>query len=232
MQCTRALIFVALVPLLFAQGCTHPAAVAIPELDSSVISYSRLESGKLTEAEMRQQFGESPADHQMKGGERLLIYPIRVWTPVRRGIVPAAILRVQFDRGGVVTDWYFFHPRTNQRLEVAETLSEAQYAVSQICKADGRAPMLVLETNIQRGQSTMGDIHRLMVEFTYLIFRFHPSRGFPYPRKVPIANGEAWDFYVDRPSPIFIPPFYYYIEFNPAGVAKSRGGASGYGGCI
>lgn len=218
----------ALAALLSAQGCARSAAVSIPELDGSVVPYSRLHFGKITEADVRHEFGDPPVDEQTKDGGKIWIYPVRAFhgTPLSRlGLVLAAILRVEFDRAEIVSDWYFLDPRTHRRLGVTETLSDALGAVTAICGARGSASrQIVLEPVLQRGRTTMAEVKHLGLAAM-------PPASFASPRTVPGSRGQAWDIYVDRPSPVFVPPFYYIIGFNAAGVATS-GGATGYGGCI
>jgi len=223
----RAHVGIALVlaSALSAQGCASKSNVAVPELDRLQVSYSTLHSDKITSSLVRRELGNAPVGGRLKEGGKsstYAIYAVRAWSPA--GLyVPAPILRVHIDSDGVVSDWYFLHPRTYQRLAITETLTEAQSAVSHICGADQRAPMPILETVLQKGRSKIADINQLTRSY-------RPPEGFPHPRKVPTANGEVWDYHVDRPSPLFIPPFYFIIEYDAASV-KTFDMVSGYGGC-
>jgi hypothetical protein len=226
MRRTHVGIALVLASALSAQGCGSKSNVSVPELDRLQVSYSTLHSGKVTESLVRRKLGDAPISGRLKGSGKsstYAMYAVRAWSPA--GLyVPAAVLRVHFDSVGVVSDWYFLHPRTYQRLTITETLPEAESAVSHICGAEQRTPMPKLETVLQKGRSKMADVNQLTRSY-------RPPEGFPHPRKVPIANGETWDYHVDRPSPLFIPPFYFIIEFDAAGVA-SFDMVSGYGGCI
>jgi len=227
MRIAQVLIVPTLAALLSTQGCSTNPWVSIPELDRSIVPYSTLRAGWVTEADVRRELGAPPFEEPTKGGGKEWVYPVRANSDRRSGVhpagvIPAPILRVQFDSRGVVSDWYFIHPRTLERLKITETVAEARYSMSAICR---RGPMTELEAVLRQGRSTMAEVNRLANSIGA------PYR-FPNPRKASTADGETWDMYVERPSPLLIRPFYYSIEFDSSGVVTRDWQPGGYGGCI
>jgi hypothetical protein len=49
-------------------------------------------------------------------------------------------------------------------------------------------------------------------------------------RERPLASGVTWDYYVDRPSPLFMAPGYVVVEFTAGGVTAISYDAP-FGGC-
>ena len=213
--------------------------VAVSELDDFLLPYTSLSSGKLTEAELHAKLGNPLADVATRNGERRLIYAIRAWAPLGdqriEGIAPAAILRITFDDAGIVSDWYFIHSVTGAQLPQKETLEDATRSMSGVCGWPVEN-QVVLETGIQRGVSKMSEVIRLLPEDSIWISPVvvgQPMASLTlYPRRTPTPDGEAWEYYVDRPAPIFIPPFHFDMYVNDAGAVRRGWVFHAYGGCI
>jgi hypothetical protein len=206
-------------------ACTYgPGIVAVPELDNEVLGIGDNNSSPFvgrTRADVLRQVGE-PADKRHYPTGEDWAYPVRAFSP--RDFPPAAILRIEFTLAGVVSDWYFFNSRTKARLPIRETYTDARRFLARVC---GRPVGEVnLEAGIRRNQSSKADIAALLAP---VVGGRHFSRA--HVRETITASGFVWDYYVDRPSPVFIPPFYVIVVFGDEGVVKLIY-PEGYGGCI
>ncbi len=45
------------------------------------------------------------------------------------------------------------------------------------------------------------------------------------------GNRETLVFYADRPSPLYVPPFYYQVSFALVGQRRTLTAIQGWGGC-
>lgn len=217
---TVSLLWAAIVVATLAACTTGPGRVAVSELDDQVLGIgynSRSPFVGRTSTDVLRQVGD-PADKVHSPTREEWAYPVRAFSP--RGLPPAAILRIEFDLAGVVSDWYYFDPRTKMRLPIRESLTDAQRFLGRIC---GRPVREVnLEAGIRRNQSTKADIVALLAPVV---------GGRARVRETITASWVAWDYYVDRPSPVFIPPFYVIVVFGAKGVVEVIY-PEGYGGCI
>jgi len=139
-------------------------------------------------------------------------YPIRTRPYTAKHIcVPAPLLEVVFDSGGVAVDQHFVHPRTGERLLVAETLNEADRRRSSECRPP---PRIELDSIVREKMTN--------VEVANLLGR---------PADVaPTNEGEIWRYYVDRPSPLFVRPSYLQVRYQNGRVVAAFAPGSG-GGC-
>jgi hypothetical protein len=199
-------------------ACTQQ--VAVPELDSQVIDTVGM-AGR-TSAEVLQRLGE-PSVRRVNGTQPEWDYAIRTFQSgdaLRR----AGVLRIEFGHTGVVSDWYFLDPRSRARLPVRETLAAARRYLGRICKQPIRE--VNLEAGIRRGETTPSEIADLL----------EPLARYTRRREISTGSGLAWDYDVDRPSPVFIPPFYITVTFGDKFVGSqglvTSAVPQGYGGCI
>jgi hypothetical protein len=146
-------------------------------------------------------------------------YAIRAWNDAvqQRRVVPAAILRVTFDHADTLTDWAFVDPFTGRSLPILETQDEAARWYRALAHAPPpRPPRIVLRETLVRGQATQRDVQRELGQWQPDIYC---SRGGPVPvvRKETTDSGSVWDWFADRPSPLFIPPWYLVASFDTTG---------------
>ena len=121
---------------------------------------------------------------------------------------------------------------TNEQLQIRETLDDATRSMSGVCRWPTES-QIVLETAILRGQSTMEDvISELPEDSVWTHVAGEPVEWILHPRKMSTPEGQVWDYFVDRPSPVFIPPFYYQFPIDQSGVVRRGWMFHAYGGCL
>ena len=220
-----------LVPLLIClgvQSCAHVPwstikPVPVEAVDARGIGLDRvqkLERGDQVESVIFV-LGE-PADRQTScvPAEVVWRYPLRAWNDIAksREIVPAVLLRTTFDASGTLTDWGFVDPRTARSLAVLETPDSASRWFESLKRLPPPIPpRVVLDDALIRGRTTQVETERLLGEWRPDL---HCGGGGPVPvvRKMPTDHGSVWDWYVDRPSPLFVPPRYLVAAFDVRGT--------------
>jgi hypothetical protein len=151
-------------------------------------------------------------------GETVWRYAIRAWSDIaeQRTIVPAARLRLSFDASALLDDWWFVDAQ-GVRLPVRESPAEADRWYRSLARAPRPTPpRVVLEETLVRGRTTQAEVERELG-------RWHPDlreTGGPVTlfQERAAASGEIWDWYVDRPSPLFVPPRYLIASFDRGGT--------------
>jgi hypothetical protein len=165
--------------------------------------WDSIDDGKMTEAEIVRLLGRPAAKLRAPFAEgEVLVYPVRSgWA----GYSHAPVLRIEFDSAGLVQDVGFFQPQTGKRLPVREKLKRARKRLS--CGRSivdgthfGVRPELAVD-KIRPGQSTREDVVEILAAFEPP----PPMLAVPFPRKWIGESREIWEYYVDRPSPLFIP---------------------------
>ncbi len=137
-----------------------------------------------------------------------------------RMIVPAVLLRTEFDGSGVLTDWGFVDPLTGRSLPVVETSDEASRWFRSLSSAPPPIPLQVkLDETLTRGRTTQLDVERLLGQWQPDL---HCGNGGPVPMvtKRTVGSGSVWDWDVDRPSPLFVPPGYLVATFDDTGALR------------
>jgi hypothetical protein len=132
----------------------------------------------------------------------------------RRAIVPAVLLRVQFGGSGTLTDWGFIDSATGRALPVLETSDDAFRWFESLSQAPPPIPpRIVLAEILIRGHTRQIDVERLLGQWRPDL---HCGNGGPAPvvRMTRVGSASVWDWYVDRPSPLFIPPRYLVASFD------------------
>jgi hypothetical protein len=210
------------------QGCgillwSSVKPVPVEEVDAHGISLTRTQ--KLRRGDRAESvvvvLGE-PADRRPScvPGEVVWRYPIRAWNDManRREIVPAVLLRISFDGSGTLADWGFVDSFTGRPLAVRETSDDASRWFQTLSHAPPPIPPRVeLDKTLIRGQTTQLDVEQMLGEWQP---HFYCGGGGPVPvaKKTGTDSGSVWDWYVDRPSPLFIPPYYLVASFDDAGA--------------
>jgi hypothetical protein len=209
------------------QGCRIPLSnvkpVPVQEVDAHGISLTRVQELRCGDrAESVAAVLGDPADRQPScvPGEVIWRYPIRAWNDMSnsRKIVPAVLLRVGFDGSRTLTDWGFVDSFTGRPLAVRETSDDAFRWFQTLSHAPLPIPQRVeLDRTLIRGQTTEIDVERMLGQWKPDL---HCGNGGPVPvvKKTQTDSGSVWDWYVDRPSPLFIPPRYLVASFDDAGA--------------
>jgi hypothetical protein len=209
------------------QGCdvlsSRVKPVPLEAVDAHGISLSRarkLRRGDRAESVVLV-LGE-PADRRPScvPGEVVWRYPIRAWNDMAnsREIVPAVLLRINFDTSGTLTHWGFVDPLTRRSLPVVETSDDASRWFRSLSDAPPPIPPRVeLDATLIRGQTTQRDVERMLGQWQPDL---HCGNGGPVPvvRKTKADSGSVWDWYADRPSPLFVPPGYLVASFDDTGA--------------
>lgn len=147
-------------------------------------------------------------------------YPIRAWNDManRSVIVPAIRLRTRFDAFGTLIDWGFIGARSEYTLPVRETIADAYRWFQLLSQAPQPIPPLIdLNKTLIRGETTQQEVERVLGQW-------HPDiycgNGGPVPvvTKDISESGSVLDWYVDRPSPLFVPPYYLVVSYDKQGV--------------
>jgi hypothetical protein len=222
---TKAAVLTSL--LWFAvQGCGIPfgagvKSVPVQDVDRHGTSLARLHSLERGDKEdvLVAILGE-PADRRPScvPGQVIWRYPIRAWNKMlgRPEVVLAVLLRINFDRSGVLTDWGFVDPLTGRSLVVRETLEEASRWFQSL-SLPPVPPYIELHKALVRGQTTQDDVERVRGQWQPDLFC---GNGGPVPvvSKRITQSDTIWDWYVDRPSPLFVPPHYLVASFDDTGA--------------
>jgi hypothetical protein len=225
----RKSVLLASVVCFAVQGCgallwSDVKPVPVEEVDAHGISLDRVQKlGRGDRAESVILVLGEPADRQpscVPGGEVIWRYPIRAWNDVanRREVVPAVLLRISFDASDTLTDWGFIDSPTGRSLPVLETSDEASRWFQSLSHAPPPIPPRVkLDEILIRGRTTRLDVERILGQWRPDL---HCGYGGPVPvvRKMKADSGSVWDWYADRPSPLFVPPRYLVATFDGTGA--------------
>ena len=210
-----------------AQGCailpgSTVKPVRVEEVDERGISLDQIQKlrGGDPAASITDLLG-IPADRRPScvPGEVVWRYPIRAWNDMAnsREVVPAALLRVTFDRGGTLRDWGFVDSSGGRPVPVRETVDEASRWFGSLSHAPPPIPPRIeLATTLIRGLVTAIDVERVLGQWQPDL---HCGNGGPVPivRKTKTDSGSVWDWYVDRPSRLFVPPYYLVVSVDDTG---------------
>jgi hypothetical protein len=200
----------------FLIGSDPPPGV--PELDYYVINLANIQQQSSRE-DVRAILGEPPFVHDFHGDGRLLWtswwYPIRSAGAVplpsgaksQRSIIPAAALKIWLNSSGQVDQWGFFNPITNSRLEIRESIKEADSRFRTMCNPPKR---IELSDLLRRGRSKE-DVVKGMRWFDGLIV----SRDWKDSQVRLSRNGEEeiLIYYADHPSSLYVPSDYLVVTF-------------------
>lgn len=220
-------VLLATLACFFIHGCgilfwSNTKPVPVEEVDAHGISLTRahkLKRGDGAESVVAL-FGE-PADRlqSVVPGTVVWRYPIRAWNDMAnsREIVPATLLRVSFDESGTLIDWGFLDSFTGRPLAIRETSDDASRWFQSLTKAVPPIPPRVeLHKTLIRGQTTQLQVERMLGQWRPDFY----GNGGPVPvvKKTTTDSGSVWYWYVDRPSPLFVPPHYLVVSFDDTGV--------------
>jgi hypothetical protein len=151
---------------------------------------------------------------------KIVPFTIRAWNERSQGreVVPEVVLRVSFDGLGKLADWGFFDPLTARALAVRETADDASRWFKSLSQAPPPIPQRIeLDKTLIPGQTTQPDIEQILARWQP---DFHCGGGglAPVVKKMTSDSGSVWDWYVDRPSPLFIPPSYLVVCVDDTGA--------------
>jgi hypothetical protein len=215
------LFFGAAALLLFA--CSSDSGAPFP--------WDSIDEGEQTEAEVVRLLGRPAAKLSAPFAEgEVLVYPVirSGWA----GYSHAPVLRIDFDSAGMVQDVGFFQPQTGERLPVREKLERARKRLS--CGRSivdgthsGVRPEVAVD-KIRAGQSTREDVVKILAAFEPP----PPMQAVPFPRKGIARSREIWEYYVDRPSPLFIPSELRAVVVLYTDGVSYKSFERGYSGCV
>lgn len=224
----KTVVLASVVAFFTIQGCATLVSsgvkvVPVEDVDQHGINLDRVRSlhqGDREDAVVAV-FGE-PADKKQSCVLNGVVwrYPIRAWSDMadRREIVPAIHLRIRFDESGTLIDWGFIDSRTKHALPIRETADEAYRWFRSLSQAPSPIPPVIdLNKTLIRGQTTQREVEQALGQW-------HPDiycgNGGPVPvvTKMIPESGSVWDWYVDRPSPLFIPPHYLVVSYDKQGA--------------
>jgi hypothetical protein len=234
--------FIMVLMLVVGGGCTHgftrfvvdsDPPPGVPELDYYVINLDNIQQPSSRE-DVKAILGEPPFEHDFHGDGRLLWtswwYPIRSAGAVplpsgaksQRSIIPAAALKIWLNSSGQVDQWGFFNPITNSRLEIRESIKEADSRFRTMCNPPKR---IELSDLLRRGRSKE-DVVKGMRWFDGLIV----SRDWKDSQVLLSRNGEEeiLIYYADHPSPLYVPSHYLVVTFSELGTHMHH---EGWGSC-
>jgi hypothetical protein len=199
--------------LLLANSACAAYGPPLPGVDSYKL-HANLRIGHATKADVRRLLGDPPLGGEFKGMTTEEISASRDWCyPQRAGSsVRAPKLKVWLDTAGVLLDWGFYHPVTDMKLEVRETLQDA-YAR----QPRKRAGSTIEFSWVLQPGGTEREIWLAMTLGSAAKYRIESA-----------ASGRLLTFYVDHPSPLYMPVFSTCIKFDQAGVVHFKYG-TGYG---
>jgi outer membrane protein assembly factor BamE (lipoprotein component of BamABCDE complex) len=211
MRIIRVALILGLV-ILFAGLMTSCApnysCFPVPEMDDyKVDCYENITRGITSAAEVVKLLGEPPEKGSAYFYDDAWIYPSRICFSMRP-FVRACLLNIEFDSNGVVTNWTFVNPYTNLPLPIRETLEEADKKLKHEQKYCD-VPRIEIVQSVVKGVSTREDIE-------HVFSAWEPSSSFTV-KKIETEQGEIWSYYVDRPSPLYIPPFHLIFTFDEFG---------------
>lgn len=194
----------------------HVHPVPVPEIDRLGVDLARARAlPKLAPAESVVALLGKPADKRESLPNRIeWRYPIRAWNDMANNpkIVPAVLLRIRFDARGIVKDWTFVDPRFGRPVAIHETLDEASRWFESLANAPSPTPPRIeLAKVLIRDYSTQSEVERVLGQWKPWCTGCLPL---PVVRKTRAEAGDVWDWYVDRPSPLFIPPMYLIASFD------------------
>lgn len=210
---------------LLVQGCalaSHVPVVSVEDLDQDGIALDRVRT-------LQQGAGEGavvavlglPADKESSCVLDGVVwrYPIRAWSDManRREVVMAPRLRTRFDASGTLTEWGFVDARGERPLRIRESTQDAYRWFRLVSHAPAPTPPLVdLSRTLVPGRTVRQEVEQALG-------RWHPDLycgnggSVPVVSKMTTESGSEWDWYVDRPSPLFIPPHYLVVAFKSDG---------------
>jgi hypothetical protein len=206
----------------FLSGGVRP--VDVPALDRGGTSLAALRGlpAGTPAAELIRLLGE-PADRVRACGpsrEVVWRYPIRAWNDrVSQAprVVPAPLLRIELDDRGLIRDWRFVHPVSGEPLPLDRREEDERAWFAGLSEAPGpRPPLIALADLLRPGRAGGPAVEALRAAWQPDLLC---SRGGPVPvaRRPTTAGGEAWEVFVDRPSPFFVPPHYLLASFDDGG---------------
>ena len=183
-------------------------------VDSHKLPSPTLRPGHATKADVRRLLGDPPLGGQFRGMTTEEISASTQWCYPRRADsrVRAPRLKVWLDTAGILLDWGFYHPVTDMKLEVRETLQEAFAR-----QPRKRANSTIEFSYVLQPGSSEREIWQALTLGSSAKYRIET-----------VASGRLLTFYVDHPSPLYMPVFSTCIIFDKAGVVYVRYN-TGYG---
>jgi len=220
--------------LRFLRGSSPPPH--IPELDSYAIGLEGIQRTS-SEEEVRALLGNPPFVYEryLEGS----LWSIEWWYPIRhlaavprpgganaqRQVIPAVELRIGFNDSGQVTEWGFFHPVNHSHLAIRESLEQADAWFGELC----HPPKTIELANVLRPGTPKEHVMTGMRWFEASAVSTNWERS-----QVRVSGEgpqETLTYFVDHPSPLYVPSFYAVVTFNETGSYGTQLHYEGWGGC-
>lgn len=134
-----------------------------------------------------------------------------------RRVVPAGLLRMRFDNAGLLVDWHFVDPANGASIPIQDTQAQAERWFDLLVSSPGPVPPRIrVRQQLIPGSTTLNEA---IAVFGSWHPDFHCDSEGPVPlyRKVQNDFGTVLEWYVDRPSHLFIPPMYLVATFDRSG---------------
>jgi hypothetical protein len=194
------MLFVPVLWLLLACGLPY---YSLPEVDAHFIDSDTLR-GPLSTSEIIALLGEPPLILVGHGW----VYPMRLNSLDRGQAVPAPVLKVFFDESGRVKEWGFYAQFTDEPLLIRET-TDAAGAWLNRCSTSTR---IELNKVLIVGVSTRQEVFNRFVPHAFFDYE-EANLDVVFAPSLP-SDKRVLHFYVDHPSPLYIPPDYYVFNFD------------------
>ncbi len=241
----RQLGIMAVLVSVLSSGCTHEFTSFlvdsgyrpphVPELDRYVINLEGIRQTSRQE-DVRVILGEPPFVHETYGNGSLQYtawrYPIRdvaafplpAGARAQRRVIPAVELRIWLDKSDAVVKWGFFHPIERSPMQIRESIDEADSRLRKVCKP----PMRIELAKVLRQGATREEIQKGMHWFEGLV-----SSGLEWSqvRTLREEQQEILIYYVDHPSPLYVPPYYVEVTYYSKGGLGTGWHFEGWGAC-
>lgn len=198
--------------------------VAVPELDQTTLETSRIARNQ-DSAEVETILGKPPIAFDLKVIDATIWrYPVRI--PHRDApLARAALLRVWLDGAERVERWSFLHPLSMVPLAIRESVGEADAWRGHLCQ---NLRKIELASALKAG-TPLREVLEGMRWFGKTPKPSLTERSFV---TISEENGKKLlTFYADRPSPLFIPSFYFEVILSQPEQRVRVTPLQGWGGC-
>ena len=242
----RQISIIAVLISTLSSGCTHEFTrfvidsgyrpPYVPELDNYIINLEGIQRTSCQE-DVRAILGEPPFVHEIYGDRDLQWtswwYPIRSIGAARlppgakaqRQVIPAPELRVRLDASGRVEAWGFYHPISKSPIRASESIEQADARLAKACSPPAR---IELGEVLKEGTPKEVVLNRMRwFEGLLVSTEFERSQV----RVSLDGQKETLIYYIDHPSPLYVPPSYVVVTFYAKGNLGTHLHFEGWGGC-
>ena len=201
--------------------------VEAAELHDTILDRSKIEKNQ-DSSKVQEILGPPPIVFDWADpNEAAWFYPVRI-PHGRAPLARAALLKVWLDANERVERWEFLHPLSMRPLVIRESIEEAddwrREMPSKLCYTLRRIEL----ASVLRAGTPMAEVLKEMRWFS-------KSADLALERSFVTVSKEkdrkVLTFYAERPSPLFIPSFYFAVLFSKSEHRVNAAYLEGYGGC-